>query len=92
MVSVQDSEKLQNDQVSLLAQRLVALIKPLHAQDAATTAALALLKPWDGTVSATSSAAALEEVWFSRYLGDAYKALVLRPSEAATFVRQARRR
>ncbi|MCE4363306.1 penicillin acylase family protein [Xanthomonas hortorum] len=84
-VSVQDSEKLQNDQVSLLAQRLVALIQPLHAQDAATTAALALLKPWDGTVSATSSAAALEEVWFSRYLGDAYKALVLRPSEAATF-------
>ncbi|NIK31044.1 penicillin amidase [Xanthomonas arboricola] len=84
-VSLQDSERLQNDQVSLLAQRLVALIAPLQAHDEATTAALGLLKPWDGTVSATSAAAALEEVWFSRYLGEAYKALVLRASEAATF-------
>ncbi|PPU26889.1 penicillin acylase family protein [Xanthomonas arboricola] len=84
-LSLQDSERLQNDQVSLLAQRLVALIAPLQAHDEATTAALGLLKPWDGTVSATSAAAALEELWFSRYLGEAYKALVLRPSEAATF-------
>lgn len=84
-VSLQDSERLQNDQVSLLAQRLVALLTPLQAHDEATTAALGVLKPWDGTVSATSAAAALEELWFSRYLGEAYKALVLRPSEAATF-------
>ncbi|WP_127170180.1 penicillin acylase family protein [Xanthomonas sp. BRIP62415] len=84
-VSLQDSERLQNDQVSLLAQRLVALLTPLQAHDEATTAALGLLKPWDGTVSATSAAAALEELWFSRYLGEAYKALVLRPSEATTF-------
>ncbi|WP_425521815.1 penicillin acylase family protein [Xanthomonas vesicatoria] len=84
-VTLQDSEQLQNDQVSLLAQRLVALIQPLHAQDPATSAALALLRKWDGNVSASSAAAALEEVWFSNYLGAAYKALVLRPAEAATF-------
>ncbi|MEA9554503.1 penicillin acylase family protein [Xanthomonas nasturtii] len=84
-VTLQDSQQLQNDQVSLLAQRLVALLQPLHAQDPATNAALALLRPWNGEVSATSAAAALEEVWFSSYLGAAYKALVLRPVEAATF-------
>ncbi|MCC4613866.1 penicillin acylase family protein [Xanthomonas campestris pv. esculenti] len=84
-VTLEDSEKLQNDQVSLPAQRLVALLKPLQSQDPATSAALALLRPWNGEVGAASAAAALEEVWFSRYLGDAYKALRLRPSEAASF-------
>ncbi|MFO3706991.1 penicillin acylase family protein [Xanthomonas codiaei] len=84
-VTLEDSERLQNDQVSLPAQRLVALLKPLRSQDPETNAALALLHPWNGEVSAASAAAALEEVWFSRYLGEAYKALRLRPSEAASF-------
>ncbi|QOY21989.1 penicillin acylase family protein [Xanthomonas citri] len=84
-VSLEDSERLQNDQVSPPAQRLVALLKPLHAQDAETHAALALLQPWNGELAADSAAAALEEMWFSRYLGDAYKALVLRTAEAASF-------
>ncbi|ASK93962.1 penicillin acylase family protein [Xanthomonas campestris pv. trichodesmae] len=84
-VTIEDSQALQNDQVSLPAQRLVALLAPLQSQDAATAAALALLKQWDGTVAATSPAAALEEVWFSRYLGDAYKSLVLTPAQASTF-------
>ncbi|CEE30787.1 Penicillin acylase [Xanthomonas citri pv. citri] len=82
---LEDSEKLQNDQVSLPAQRLVALLQPLQSHDPDTSAALALLRPWNGDASAASAAAALEEVWFSRYLGDAYKALRLRPSEAASF-------
>ncbi|QSQ33400.1 penicillin acylase family protein [Xanthomonas translucens pv. translucens] len=84
-VTLEDSQALQNDQVSLPAQRLVALLAPLQSQDATTAAALALLKPWDGKVAATSPAAALEEVWFSRYLGNAYKALVLTPTQAASF-------
>ncbi|CTP93132.1 penicillin acylase [Xanthomonas translucens pv. poae] len=83
-VTLEDSQALQNDQVSLPAQRLVALLAPLQSQDVTTAAALALLKPWDGKVAATSPAASLEEVWFSRYLGNAYKALLLTPTQAAS--------
>ncbi len=84
-VTLEDSERLQNDQVSLPAQRLAALLRPLRSQDPDISAALTLLRPWNGEVSATSPAAALEEVWFSRYLGNAYKALRLQPSEADSF-------
>ncbi|MCD0278343.1 penicillin acylase family protein [Xanthomonas melonis] len=84
-VSLQDSENLQNDQVSLPAQRLLALLEPLQAQDADTRAALDLLRAWNGEVAAGSAAAALEEVWFTRYLGAAYKALALQPAEAGSF-------
>lgn len=84
-VTIEDSQRLQNDEVSLPAQRLVALLKPLHSDDPTTSAALKLLKPWDGVLSVESSAAALEELWFSKYLGNAYKALTLSPSDAQTF-------
>ena len=84
-VSLEDSERLQNDLVSIPAQRLVALLAPLSSDDPDTHAALALLKGWNGEVRADSAQAALEEVWFSRHLGKAFKAALLSQTAAATF-------
>nr|WP_323120417.1 penicillin acylase family protein [Burkholderia alba] len=81
-ISLEASERLQNDVESIPARRLVALVAPLASDDADTRAALALLKGWDGRLRADSAPAALEVVWFSRHLGPAYKAAVL-PKAAA---------
>ena len=81
-ISVEDSMTLQNDVVSIPARRLVALLKSLHSDDHDTDAALKLLSTWDGTLDSNSPQAALEEVWFSRYLGPAFKEALL--SKAAT--------
>ncbi|CAN7581754.1 penicillin acylase family protein [Massilia sp. LjRoot122] len=78
--SMEDMERLQNDVVSLNARRLVALLKPLSSQDRKTQTALHLLSAWNGEEAATSSAAALYEVWWSRHLGNAFKAAVLPPA------------
>ena len=79
-VGIEDMERLQNDVVSLNAQRLVALLKPLSSRDPKTQAALRLLSSWDGEESAASSAAALYETWWSRHLGHAFKEAVLAPA------------
>jgi penicillin amidase len=79
---MEDMERLQNDVVSLNARRLVALLKPLSSQDKKTEAALRLLSAWNGDEAATSSAAALYELWWSRHLGNAFKAAVLPPAAA----------
>jgi penicillin amidase len=84
-VSIEDTERLQNDIESIPARRLIALLRPLAGNDDKTRAALALLVHWDARVQAESAAAALEEVWFSRHLGRAYKAAVLPKSAADTF-------
>lgn len=84
-VSIEDSERLQNDILSIPARRLVALLAPLSSDDPQTAAALKLLKGWDAEMRADSAAAALEEVWFSRHLGRAYKNAVLPASSAETF-------
>lgn len=84
-VSIEDSERLQNDIESIPARRLVALLRPLSGEDERTRAALALLVHWDARMQADSAAAALEEVWFSRHLGPAYKAAILPKSDADTF-------
>nr|WP_244817269.1 penicillin acylase family protein [Caballeronia sp. Lep1P3] len=81
-VSIEDSERLQNDIVSIPARRLVSLLAPLSSDDADTHAALALLKGWDARMDADSPQAALEEVWLSRHLGRAFKQAVL-PADAA---------
>jgi len=78
--SVEDMQRMQNDLVSLPARRLVALLKGLTSAVPRTKAALALLAGWDGTETAASPAAALYEVWWSRHLGDAYKAALLEPA------------
>ncbi|MGH8856100.1 MAG: penicillin acylase family protein, partial [Telluria sp.] len=80
--SMEDMQRLQNDVVSLNARRLVALLKPLSSQDRTTQAALRLLSGWDGEEAASSAQAALYEVWWSRHLGNAFKAAVL-PAQAA---------
>ncbi len=84
-ISLEDSMRLQNDVASTSARRIVALLKPLHASDAETGAALTLLQRWDGMESADSAAAALYEIWWSRYLGQLGKQLVLDAPAAASF-------
>ncbi|MDR5817551.1 penicillin acylase family protein [Caballeronia sp. LZ033] len=84
-VSIEDSERLQNDDVSIPARRLVALLAPLSSDDEDTRAALALLKGWDAHMSAGSPQAALEEVWLSRHLGRTFKQAVLPKDAAASF-------
>ena len=82
-LSIEDSMRLQNDQVSIPARRLVALLKPLSSDDPKTRAALAVLQRWDATMDAGAPAAALHEVWFSRHLGMAFKEAVLSKNAVA---------
>lgn len=81
-VSLEDSMRLQNDDLSIPARRLVALLKPLSSNEAQTQAALKLLAGWDAVERADSAQAALFEVWLSRHLGKAFKAAVLTPAAA----------
>jgi penicillin G amidase len=62
---------LQNDDTSMLARRLVKLLKPLESDDANTKKGLELLKNWDARDGADSAAAAVFEVWISNHLGAA---------------------
>ncbi len=80
--SMEGMQRLQNDVVNLNARRMVALLKPLSSKDRATAAALRLLASWNGEESAGSAPAALYEVWWSRHLGNAFKAAVLSPAAA----------
>jgi penicillin G amidase len=84
-VSIEDSERLQNDIVSIPARRLVALLAPLSSDDPDTRAALAMLKGWNAQMRANSAQAALEEVWLSRHLGRAFKQAVLPKAAADAF-------
>jgi penicillin G amidase len=81
-LSIEDSMHLQNDQVSIPARRLVALLKPLSSDDPKTKAALALLTTWNASIDSDMPAAALHEVWFSRHLGRDFKRAVLSESAA----------
>ncbi|WP_304362049.1 penicillin acylase family protein [Collimonas fungivorans] len=81
-VSLEDSMRLQNDDLSIPARRLAALLKPLSSSDAQTQAALNLFAGWDFVERADSAQAALFEVWLSRHLGKAFKAAVLSPAAA----------
>jgi penicillin amidase len=82
--TMEDMERLQNDVVSLPARRLVALLKSLSSQEPKTQAALRLLSGWNGEETAASPAAALYEVWWSRHLGQAFKAALLSPEAGRT--------
>ena len=81
-LSIEDSMHLQNDQVSIPARRLVALLKALSSDDPKTKAALALLTTWNASIDSDKPAAALHEVWFSRHLGRDFKRAVLSESAA----------
>jgi len=78
--TLDDMQRLQNDVVSLHARRLLALLKPMTSSNMKTQSALRLLAGWNAEVSANSPAAALFEVWWSRHLGNAFKAALLPPA------------
>ena len=84
-VSLEDSQRLQNDILSIPARRLLALLAPLTSDDEKTKRALAFLRGWDARLSAGSPQAALEEVWNLRHLRKAYRDAVLAPEAAAAF-------
>ena len=81
-VSIEDSERLQNDLLSIPARRLVALLAPLSSPDARAQAALDLLRGWDAVERPDLGQPALFEVWLSRHLGRAFLNAVL-PKPAA---------
>jgi penicillin amidase len=68
-MTLADAMDLQNDDTSMLARRLLALLKPLTSDDANTKKGLELLKEWDARDSADSAAAAVYEVWIANHLG-----------------------
>jgi penicillin G amidase len=84
-VSLEDSMRLQNDELSIPARRLLALLRPLTSNDAETQSALQLLQKWNASLDSNSAAAALEEVWFTRHLQPAFKTAVLGSQEAGLF-------
>jgi penicillin amidase len=82
-VTLEDSLRLQNDETSIPALRLMQALQGLRSADAAVTAARAVLAGWNGEVRGDSAAAALYEVWYARHLAAAVKDLVLPPRAAA---------
>ena len=62
-ISIEDSERLQNDILSIPARRLVALLAPLSSDDEKTNRALAFLRGWDARQHSDSPQAALQEIW-----------------------------
>ncbi|WP_050477474.1 penicillin acylase family protein [Herbaspirillum rhizosphaerae] len=82
-VSLKDSMRLQNDDLSIPARRLATLLKPLSSSDAQTQAALNVFNGWDYVERVDSPQAALYEVWLTRHLGKAFKDAVLSKEAAA---------
>jgi penicillin amidase len=65
-ITLEDMEKLQTDVVSLVARRLVNLLKESSPK---STAATQMIAGWDATLSRESGAAALYEVWLKELHG-----------------------
>ncbi len=82
-ISLEDSERLQNDILSIPGRRLVALLAPLSSDDEKTKRALAFLRGWDARLHAESPQAALEEIWQLRHLRKGFREAVLKPEAAA---------
>ncbi|MBP2476832.1 penicillin amidase [Crossiella equi] len=76
-LTFEDSLALQNDQVSLPARKITAVLAGLSTADPAVKASLDLLRGWDHVVGEKSAAAALFEVWFSKHLGQGFVRAVL---------------
>ncbi|HWX55151.1 MAG TPA: penicillin acylase family protein [Verrucomicrobiae bacterium] len=84
-MTIDDSLRMQNDEVSIPARRLVALLQSLSSDDPKTKAALNLLSGWDAVVEADLPQSALHEVWWSHHLGKAFKYAVLSKAAAGAF-------
>jgi penicillin amidase len=70
-VSLQDSQALQNDSLTLPGGRLVRLLGQITTQDQDLRDTVRWLTEWDGRVTVESAEAALFEVWVSHHLGPA---------------------
>jgi penicillin amidase len=68
-VTLADAMDLQNDDTSMLARRLVALLRPLSSEDSNVKRGLDLMKAWDMRDTVDSAAGAVFEVWIANYLG-----------------------
>ena len=82
-ISIADSERLQNDIVSIPARRLIALLAPLSSDDEKTKRALAFLRGWDAQQHSDSPQAALQEIWQLRHLRKGFREAVLKSEAAA---------
>lgn len=70
-VTLADAMALQTDPVNVTSRRLIALLRPLKADQPRLAAALDLLRGWDGATSTDSAAAAVYETWTAKHLGRA---------------------
>ena len=67
-VSIQNSEQLQNDYVSIPGRRLIAVLQKITPHDPKIAELIKWLADWDDNVTVQSPQAALYEVWMSRHL------------------------
>jgi penicillin amidase len=74
-VSLVDSERLQNDNVSVPGHRLIRVLSTISTSDPQLQDTIRWLNDWDARVTVTSPQAAVYEVWVSRHLGSAVIAL-----------------
>lgn len=79
---INDSQRLQNDYVSLPARRITSLLKGVTSQDKKVNKALKMLRNWDNDLTINSSAGALFQVWYQKHLQKAVVSQVL-PEKAA---------
>jgi penicillin amidase len=82
-ISMEDSERLQNDILSIPARRLMVLLANLKSDNEMAQKALDLLSGWDARQQAESPQAALFELWQTRHLRKGFREAVLPPSAAA---------
>ncbi|WP_158890387.1 penicillin acylase family protein [Amycolatopsis anabasis] len=83
--SVDDSIRLQSDQLSPIARSLLPKLEQLSSADPSAAAALRLLRGWDAVEHDRSAPAALFEVWLIGHLGPRFTRTIL-PSAAADLV------
>ncbi len=82
-VGIEDSMRLQNDILSVPARRLQVLLNSINVNDVRAKAASKLLTEWNLLQTTDSAAAALFEVWWTRYLGAAFRdAMLAKPAAA----------
>lgn len=70
-LSLQESEALQNDYLTLPGRELVEILGTIHTDDAELSDTIQWLQAWDGRATSESAQAALFEVWQSHHLGAA---------------------
>ncbi|MCK2244188.1 MULTISPECIES: penicillin acylase family protein [unclassified Crossiella] len=66
--TVADGMRLQNDQLSIPARQLTAVLATVPGTDPLSTKALTLLRGWNAVESKESPQAALFELWLARHL------------------------